>query len=118
MRCFIYLIFLTIISSVHAQVTQSYRTSEKVPVFRSKKDSIEYHAVDMAMREISKGENNQKKGDSLWNLRMTISERGIIRYRTVYYPNKNYFQLNDLSELKNYDSINSISISNARTIPE
>ena len=102
---------------VHAQFFYP-RNATSIPVFRSKNDSLRLAQVESSLSKLSsqlplKG----YKIDSLLALQRKIMSEGIIRYRRIYRPAKDYITVDSLLKIDDFSAIKRVSISNTSTIP-
>ena len=69
---------------------------DAVPVFKSKPDSVAYYSNQNAMRSHDPLSPKLIKMDSLWEVQQRITRTGILGWKYVYRPDKNFVLLEDL----------------------
>jgi Leucine-rich repeat (LRR) protein len=89
----------------------SFRSPVETPLFRSKKDSTEYHQVSQALQRGLRGQANNESVDSLFKLMRQVSERTVIGSHKTYTPSPSFFPFDSLSFLDDYSKITKLSIS-------
>ena len=69
---------------------------DAVPVFKSKSDSVAYYTNQNAMRSHDPLSLRLIRMDSLWEVQQRIIRTGILGWKYVYRPDKNFVLLEDL----------------------
>lgn len=115
------LFFVSSLVCVQA-IGQTPGNSKRVPIYKSKADSIQLIKVEQGMQEffgkpMAAKAGKQTKLDSLMQLRMQLNKTAIVGYRIVYSPSRGFVTLDSLLRSKDPSKIVSLSIDKGETIP-
>jgi Leucine-rich repeat (LRR) protein len=116
--CLIISCILCILTSTMAQPSGPRYGQIRVPVFRSKDDSLRLLQVQEKIdEELGRKKIRQQKVDSLMLLQTTIYQEAIT-YKMIYRPGKDYVLSDSLSYFTDFTGVKKVCVYNKNQIPE
>lgn len=110
--------FVTAILPCNAQPSSPKYGQIRVPVFRTKADSVQLLSVQKKIDdELARKKFSQRKVDSLMQLQNEIYQQSIT-YKMIYRPNRDYVLTDSLTGLSDFSGITKVCVYHKKEVPE
>lgn len=101
---------------------RSLANAKRVPVYRSKSDSIQLETVNRLFQQAIAANRESRKYskdlDSLSRLVQKIQMEGVLRYKDIYFSSPGFVTVDSLKKLSDFSRVTKISIENTAQVPQ